>query len=289
MAGTLREGGAPMINTLFISDLDGTLLNDYAELSPYAAGSLNAMMAGGLHFTVATARTPVSFEGILSGVKLHLPVGLLNGVLVYDPVRKQSVRVHTIPPGTVTAIVESLRFKSSTGLMYELRDDGRLMTYYESLEHKPVRDFVADRMGRYGTSFRKYAFSNVSPDRILYVTLIDTYDRIKPLHDEMAAHPGLSLSLYKDIYSPDLWYLELHSQNASKRGAVAYLREVYGYKRVVGFGDNLNDLPLFEACDFRVAVQNAHPDVIAAADFVCGPNTEDGVIQWLEENAVTRL
>jgi hypothetical protein len=273
-------------NTLFISDMDGTLLNDRAELSPFAADRLNALMAGGLHFSVATARTPMTFEGILDGLNLRLPVGLLNGVIIYDPVRKRHLRTNTIPPDTVAAILETLRFKGAAGLLYELREDGRLMTYYESLEHKPIRDFVADRVRYYGTSLRKYNFANVSPKRILYVTLLDTHEKIKPVRDALAALPGLSLTLYKDAYSPDLWYLELHNENASKRGAVSYLRETYGYRHIVGFGDNLNDLPMFEACDFRVAVANAHPEVRAAADYVCLGNQDDGVVRWLEEHAM---
>ena len=87
-----------------------------------------------------------------------------------------------------------------------------------------------------------------------------------------------------DTYSPDFWYLEAFSAEASKQNAVTYLRETYGYKRVVGFGDNLNDLPMFAACDVRVAVENAKPDVIAAADQICGANDRNGVAKWLEEN-----
>jgi hypothetical protein len=276
-----------MNNTLYISDLDGTLLDDSAGLSPYARNRLNAMMSQGLHFTVATARSPFSFEGILAGVKLHLPVGLLNGVLLYDPVRKRNVKVHTIPPETVAAIVETLRRKSATGLMYELREDGRVMAYYESLEHKPVRDFVAERMNTYGTSFRKYAFASVSPERILYITLLDTYEKIRSLRDELSAHPGLDLVLYNDIYNPDRYFLELHSAEASKGGAVRYLRSAYRYDRVVCFGDNINDLPMFEACDVRIAVTGAVPEVKAAADYVCGSNGEDGVVKWLETYAMT--
>jgi hydroxymethylpyrimidine pyrophosphatase-like HAD family hydrolase len=79
--------------------------------------------------------------------------------------------------------------------------------------------------------------------------------------------------------------LEAFSAAASKRNAVAYLREAYGYERVVGFGDNLNDLPMFEVCDVRVAVENARPEVKAAANHICGANDNDGVVRWIEENA----
>ena len=52
----------------------------------------------------------------------------------------------------------------------------------------------------------------------------------------------------------------------------------------VGFGDDLNDIPLLQACGWGVAVSNALPTVKAAAQEVCLSNQEDGVAHWLEEH-----
>jgi hypothetical protein len=67
------------MNTLYISDLDGTLLNGDTEVSRYSAGRLNSMMAGGAEFSIATARTAATAKHILSGLDLALPVVLMNG------------------------------------------------------------------------------------------------------------------------------------------------------------------------------------------------------------------
>ena len=68
---------------LFISDLDGTLLNGNAEVTEFTRDTLNRLMAKGLNFTAATARTLASAGKILSGLDLKLPVILMNGVLIY--------------------------------------------------------------------------------------------------------------------------------------------------------------------------------------------------------------
>ena len=78
-----------------------------------------------------------------------------------------------------------------------------------------------------------------------------------------------------------LWWLEISSAEASKENAVAFLRKAYGYTKVVGFGDNYNDLPMFNACDVRVAVKNALDEIQAAADHICEANDEDGVVKWI--------
>ena len=51
---------------LFISDLDGTLLNGNAEVTEFTRDTLNRLMAKGLNFTAATARTLASAGKILA-------------------------------------------------------------------------------------------------------------------------------------------------------------------------------------------------------------------------------
>ena len=54
-----------------------------------------------------------------------------------------------------------------------------------------------------------------------------------------------------------------------------------GYEKIVAFGDNYNDLGMFEAADVSVAVGNACDEVKNAADIVIEKNTEDGVAKFL--------
>ena len=58
-------------------------------------------------------------------------------------------------------------------------------------------------------------------------------------------------------------------------------------ERVVAFGDARNDLPMLAWAGTGVAMADAHPSVIAAADFVTGTNGEDGVAAWIEEHVLS--
>ncbi|MDR1699603.1 MAG: HAD family hydrolase, partial [Lachnoclostridium sp.] len=90
------------MNTLYISDLDGTLLNEKAVLSDYTIDSLNDMIGRGMNFTIATARTPATVLDIMSEVKLSIPAILMNGVLIYDFAKNEYLKVRRIPIDTVT-------------------------------------------------------------------------------------------------------------------------------------------------------------------------------------------
>ena len=47
--------------------------------------------------------------------------------------------------------------------------------------------------------------------------------------------------------------------------------------RILGIGDSINDLPMFEGCGLRVAMANAADQVKAQADYITLSNEEDGV------------
>ena len=95
---------------LFISDLDGTLLNGNAEVTEFTRDTLNRLMAKGLNFTAATARTLASAGKILSGLDLKLPVILMNGVLIYDMTEKKYVKINSL--SILTKIPHALLLRS---------------------------------------------------------------------------------------------------------------------------------------------------------------------------------
>ena len=121
-------------------------------------------------------------------------------------------------------------------------------------------------------------------ESVFYFCYMDTHENIGRLHGEVAKISGLRIEMYHDIYSNgDLWYLEIFSGTASKFNAVLELKKMFGFDRIVSFGDNLNDLPLFRASDECYAVANAKDEVKAAATAVIGSNEDDGVARWLDK------
>ena len=62
------------MNTVYVSDLDGTLLRSDATLSVFSRDTLTRLLSEGLLFTVASARSVASIRPILAGLKLPLPI-----------------------------------------------------------------------------------------------------------------------------------------------------------------------------------------------------------------------
>ena len=98
--------------TLYVSDLDGTLLKDDQTLSDETISYLASAVKNGLNFTFATARSAVSSDFVLKNLELQLPVILYNGAQIYCPQKKRYIH---------SAYLEPEIYKK---LLNELIDDG---------------------------------------------------------------------------------------------------------------------------------------------------------------------
>jgi len=80
------------------------------------------------------------------------------------------------------------------------------------------------------------------------------------------------------------YFLEFASPDVTKASGLAFVAEHLGFarERTVALGDGENDVELLEWAGYAVAVENAHDRVLAVADFVCPPVSEEGVAQVIE-------
>lgn len=272
------------MKTLYVSDLDGTLLNKDATLSSGTIDKLNELMEQGLYFTCATARTYASTEKLLSSLNINMPMILMNGACVYNKSMDCYEKVEYINPSSSAIIIDALNKSNTTGFLYEIKDN-KLSTYYENLESKARKDFHDERVNLFQKKFTQVDnFHTIDKSQILYFCILEEKEKTDELYHLLSSIPDIKLEQYKDIYSNNYWYLEIFSVNASKYNAVKYIRETHNFQKVIGFGDNLNDLSLFRACDESYAVANAKDEVKAAATAVIDFNYNDGVASFIQNH-----
>lgn len=71
-----------MKSTLYVTDLDGTLLTPEESLSPFTVRVINRLVEQGVSFTYATARSLHSSSKVTQGLTKRLPVTIYNGAFV---------------------------------------------------------------------------------------------------------------------------------------------------------------------------------------------------------------
>jgi hypothetical protein len=97
----------------------------------------------------------------------------------------------------------------------------------------------------------------------------------------LAKHVGIEGDL---TYSTNNGLIEVVPVGVSKATGIEEVARPLGItaEDVVTFGDMPNDVPMLLRAGLGVAMGNAHPDALAAADEVTTPNTDDGVARVLE-------
>jgi 5-amino-6-(5-phospho-D-ribitylamino)uracil phosphatase len=272
------------MKTLYITDLDGTLLQPNVEISENSITIINDLIKKGMLFSVATARSIASVKPILKDIAVSVPVILMNGVCIYDLNQGKFIKIETLSEKSIDALMGIIQANHLKGFVYAIKD-GVMSVYYEDLSTPALQGFYQERVDRYQKKFTQVdSFSSLAGEPIIYFSLLDYKENLEPIYHQLEEIPDLSCVLYKDNYSPDYWYLEIHSKTASKYHAVQYLRSYLNVDSIVCFGDNRNDFPLFEAGDYKIAVGNAIEELKEKADQVIGTNQEDGVAVWLREH-----
>lgn len=270
------------MKTLYISDLDGTLLNADAEINDKTAQTLTTLIQKGLHFSVATARTQATVVQMLQNIPVNVPIILMNGVAIYDLQQKRYTHIEPIAKNGALALLDAIDKQLHSGFLYCI-DDGHLSTYYENTDSPTAQAFIEERQKKYNKKFTKVtSFRECLSRNIVYYSIDNKKEYLEPAYDTLCRCPDLHVEFYRDIYNTEHWYLEISSANASKKNAVVRLKESGGFDRVVSFGDNLNDLPMFDVSDECYAVRNAKDEVKARATGVIAANTENGVIEFLK-------
>lgn len=274
-----------MAKTLYISDLDGTLLNRNAELSSFAVEGLKELCRKGICFSVATARTAATVAAMLAPVGVNTPAVLMNGVCTYDLSKNEYVNVEYINAFAKGRAMQIIAAHGLSGFWYCI-EGGKLSTYYENTDSPDAKQFIEERQRKYNKPFVKVdSFTSLADRGLVYYSISDETAKLESAAQQLKEVEGLRVEYYRDVYNPRHSYLELCSPNASKNSAVRSIKETYGFEKIVGFGDNFNDIPLLEACDEFYAVSNAVEELKRLSTAVIGSNTEDAVVRWMLENA----
>jgi hypothetical protein len=267
------------LKRLYISDLDGTLLDPKPEITARTAEVINALTARGMYFTFATARSIYSALPITSALDINVPCILMNGVSIYDIKNNSYIKSEFIDPEVSAELLRIYKRHGVECFMYRI-EEGALICYYSELTSRVMRSFAEVRKHEYKKPFVQCRLEDYADGYTVYFTTRGRYEELLPVKLEAEKIAGIDHAFYLDVYD-DSWYLELFSHKASKSNGLRFLREKYGFDEVAAFGDNLNDLPLFAEADVKIAVGNARDEVKAAADYVIGTNSDDGVARWL--------
>ncbi|MCM1328821.1 MAG: HAD family hydrolase [Ruminococcus sp.] len=270
-----------MPKTLYVTDLDGTLLTSGQYVSEKSREIIKRLTERGMIFSYATARSLITARKVTAGLDFNVPVIVNNGAFIVDNASGEKLVKNTFAHGEAEDIFGTLRHFGIAPLVYSIIDGTEKFSYIPERLTRGMADFLNTRKGdpRHRPLTGERGMLDGEP---FYITCIDEAGT-------MAEANGVLKERYytvysRDIYSGDQW-LEILPKGATKANAVLQLKGYCGCERLVVFGDGENDIPMFKAADECYAVENAAPALKEIADGIIGGNNEDSVAEYLLINS----
>ncbi len=276
------------MSILYVTDLDGTLLNSNDRISQYSIRTINELVAKGMQFTYATARSLVSASVVAQGLSTTIPVIAYNGVLIINPATGEVLSSLSFTEEEAAYVRKTLQAHGAAPLVYSYVDGVERVSYREDRVNEGIQRYLDMRKG--DKRFRPLADENgLYQGDIFYFTCIADKEELLPLYEIFANDNRYRCTLQQELYRPE-FFLEIMPKKASKAEAIKKLKELWRCDKVVSFGDAINDIPMFEISDECYAVENAVPQLKALATGVIAANDADGVAKWLAaEDSAGRL
>lgn len=259
---------------LLVTDMDGTLLNEEQEVSPANARALRRLAAAGRGLALATGRMEASVAPYVRQLDVSLPAILYNGARIVDFADGRVLYEKSLQPAAVEAALDFLR---SVAVDVNVYAEGKLFVREKT---GPVREFESkERIEAEAVGDLARFVRGSSPGPVTKLLIIGT-------EAEFAAiRRGLDASAFgARLVNSDPAYLELLPADASKGEALAFLADEVGVPlaNIVAMGDAQNDLEMLQRAGLGVAVANAHPEVLAAADYVAPAHHRDATAHVVE-------
>lgn len=273
------------MSRLYVSDLDGTLLDPTGKLSDWSRAELTRLITAGLPFTVASARSVVSMREVLRGLTVRMPIIEFNGAFISELVTGRHLHCEAIPRAAVEAVLAAGQPHGLSPVVATF--DGRTdHVYLLPPKNEGVAGYVTGRLAAGDRRLRQVdSLGSALNEQAVCLTFMDLRENLEPLLTELRRQfdSKLRLLLFPEQYFPPWYWLAIYAGRATKACAVEVLARDLGIAldEVTVFGDQVNDIPMFEECGHAVAVANAAPELMPHADEVIGPNTADSVVKYL--------
>ena len=269
-----------MEKIMYVTDLDGTLLNQKDRINKKSLEIINGLVEEGMLFTYATARSLVSASVVTEGLTTKIPVIAYNGAFIFQPETGEILSREDFGREERAYATEVIRAKDICPLVYAFVDGVERVSWLSGRENEGIRRYLSLRQG----DRRLHPVEDderLYQGEIFYFTCIGEKDELWPVYDILSNDARYRCTIQQELYRPE-YFCEVMPAGATKANAIRKLKKIWNCDRVVSFGDAVNDIPMFEISDECYAVENAVAELKAAATGIIDSNENDGVANWLK-------
>lgn len=271
------------MKNIYITDLDHTFLRNDLSISDYTKTIWNSYSNSSI-LSVATARTYTKTQLFLKGVEINAPMILLDGSLIAT-MDKKIIDTKFIGKDIADMIIDEGWKFGIYPFVLSLADSKNLSEafLYDNVLNKYQREVLT----RYVVDDNLIECRDIrAMDENFKIVYMGEEELLRELAEHFENKFGDNL---KYVLAPEAYigcyFLTILHKDADKSHGIKSVSEYLGFdlEKLTVFGDNFNDLGMFELAGTSVAVANAQEAVKELAKIVLPhTNDEDGVANYLK-------
>lgn len=284
---------------MFVTDLDGTLLDDYKDIPKRNIDAVQKLYEEfGIIPVIATAR-PLEVARYIAnkgGDAFQGYIIATNGAILMDIQKEEYLINESLPPEQISSLIDVCK---KYGLEYEFMTN-ECEVADAKYSYRRVVDPMYDNMGvpfNYQNDLEEY-IANFKGSIPLFA-VNGTEEELKEYYDELASIPGLQISELCIRTTPEkgengnlktLAYVDIMKEGVTKASAIEILAQSLGIKKeeIIAIGDGGNDIEMLQAAGLKIAMKNAKQSLKDIADVVTlSDNNAGGVGEILEDVYIT--
>lgn len=205
-------------------------------MSDHSRIDLNRMVDDGMPLSFMTMRTTASFLEAAGSIHVKLPVILMDGATIYDPVKHTYLATRTLPHGDAEALRARLRSLGLEPFSTVIMENSSLI-FYETLNNAAAEQ-VYERL--HTSPYRNYLKMPVPEGmETVYLMVIDERKRVWDAYHALEAGgetERFKVLCYDSDEYPGFAYLKLYRKDATKQAMLETLKEITGFQKVCTFG-----------------------------------------------------
>lgn len=237
---------------LFVSGLDGALLDPNNALTSYSKIELNRMIEDGLSFTIATMRTPASMIEPLKDIQLKLPVIVMDGAALYDTVRHCYEKVLAISAEEAYGLYSFFKAQGFHVFSNIIIEDLLVILYgdFKNSAEQSVFDSLHTSL------YRNYIKRELPRSQdVVYFMILDTTERTSRLYgllDQKGWTRQYKVLFYPSTDYPGYSYIKIYNKHADRLTMIQHLQRQLGLTRAERFSTDKTQ------CDYLIQNNNGN-------------------------------
>lgn len=275
---------------VFVSDLDGTLLDNEGCLPVKTREGLEELIDHGVLFSIATARGINSLREIVGDLRIPLPVVTVNGAYVSEYTTGEHLYVSGIESSAARQVVRLARHRGMSPILSVYGPAGDQLLVAE-IANKAMQWFVDDRRSAGDPRLKQVSeVESGLEHQVTCITLMGEWSKLQEVRHEIHERctEAVQSHLFENLYSLGSYWLTIHGSGATKAEGIRKMLQQSGLvgAKLVVYGDHSNDLEMFQLADIGIAVANAVPELKRIASVCIGSNQAQSVIDDLRRRAI---